>query len=151
MRSSILRKLGGRENLNFWLLMKTTFIRDTTNRRLRKNIGLFCKRGLQKRSIFWKRDLYFYAYIWLPRAGRNKLKNACKKDKLIALDEEAAPTRGLNTQLFWRQSVVNERLHRVANPWALVSNLIYNIGWLYWGTIREWCSHGSPGDQSCTI
>ena len=38
--------------------------------------------------------------------------------------------------------------HRVANPWALVSNLIYNIGWLYWGTIynsvlfgwsvREW-------------
>ena len=38
--------------------------------------------------------------------------------------------------------------HRVANPWALVSNHIYKMTWLYWGTIRKWCSLGAPGSQS---
>jgi len=28
--------------------------------RLLKNIGLFCKRALQRRPIFYRRDLYFY-------------------------------------------------------------------------------------------
>ena len=39
-------------------------------------------------------------------------------------------------------------LHRVANPWALVSNLIYMMTWLYWGTNPEWCSLGAPAWQS---
>ena len=47
-----------------------------------------------------------------------------------------------------RAQCVRRQRHRVANPWALVSNLLYNIAWLYWGTIREWCSPGAPGEQS---
>jgi len=40
-----------------------------TIKRRPKNIGLFCKRALQKRPIFCKRDLHFYhmAWAWMIR------------------------------------------------------------------------------------
>ena len=49
---------------------------------------------------------------------------------------------------FEDRRMTRQRQHRVANPWALVSNLIYMMTRLYWGTNPEWCSLGVPCWQS---